>query len=126
MKNIIAISLGVGILLTLRPLAFGTEPEGQPAAPGKPAGRVLVLDTERTLTGDIERVGDRYRIKRLIGETWIPAAKVLAVCPTLEEAYLFLQRRANLNDPAERLRLSEWCRQHGLPAQALAEMKAAA
>src|SRR5262245_6010311 len=124
MKNIITISLGVGILLAARPVASGTVPAAPAAV--RPAGRALVLDTEKTLTGDIERVGQRYRIKRLIGETWIPASKVLTVCATLEEAYLFLQRRANLNDPAERLRLSDWCRQHGLQAQALAEMKAAA
>jgi hypothetical protein len=88
-------------------------------------GKVIVLDNENTLTGDIERVDDEYRIKRLIGETRVPAVKVLRLCASLEEAYAFLQSRANLNDPDERLRLADWCRQHGLTAQALAEAEAA-
>jgi hypothetical protein len=88
-------------------------------------GKVLVLDNENTLTGDIERIDDKYRIKRLIGETWVPASRALRLCASLEEAYAFLQSRANLNDPDERLRLADWCRQHGLTAQALTEAEAA-
>src|SRR5262249_9003590 len=60
-----------------------------------------------------------------VGETWIPADQVLRLCVSQEEAYNFLRRRANLEDPDERLRLSDWCRQHGLRKQALDEMKAA-
>jgi hypothetical protein len=86
---------------------------------------VIVLDNENTLTGDIERIDNQYRVKRLIGETCVPAAKVLRLCASLEEAYAFLQTRANLNDPDERLRLADWCRQHGLTTQALAEADAA-
>ena len=41
-----------------------------------------------------------------------------ALCGSLEEAYQFLRKRANLNDPDERLRLAEWCRQHDLREQA--------
>ncbi len=84
-----------------------------------------MLDNEHTLTGDIERVDDQYRIKRLIGETCLPATKVLKLCASLEEAYAFLRGRTNLNDPDERLRLAEWCRQHGLRDQALVEAQAA-
>ena len=65
-------------------------------------GRVLVFLSERTLSGDIERVGDHYRVRRLIGETLIPADQVLKLCGSLEEAYQALRGRANLNDPDER------------------------
>ncbi len=125
MRKIIAISLGAGLLLGAA-VTWGRATD--PAAPPAPrlAGRVLVLDNERTVTGDVERVGDRYRIKRLVGETWIPASSVLKLCATLEEAYDFLRRRANLNDPDERLRLADWCRQHGLRDAAVEEAKAAA
>jgi hypothetical protein len=87
---------------------------------------VLVLENERTLTGDIERVGEQYRVKRLVGETWVPADNALRLCASLEEAHTYLQGRANLADPDERLRLAEWCRQHGLREQAREEAKAAA
>jgi hypothetical protein len=125
MKKIIVISLSAGLLLgAVVSRARATDPAAAPAA--KEAGRVLVLENERTLTGDIERVGDRYRIKRLVGETWIPAGSVLKLCTSLEEAYGFLKRRANLNDADERLRLADWCRQHGLRDAAVEEAKEAA
>ncbi len=84
-----------------------------------------MLDNERTLTGEIERVDEQYRIKRLIGESWVPASKVLRLCASLEEAHAFLQSRANLEDPDERLRLADWCRQHGMNERALNEAKIA-
>src|SRR5438105_2929715 len=87
------------------------------AAPVTNAGRVLVLDNERTLEGDIERQGDQYRLKRSVGEAWIPCDSVLRLCATREEAYLFLRSRANLRDPDEHVRLASWCQHHGLRKQ---------
>jgi hypothetical protein len=87
-------------------------------------GHVAVLDNGRVLEGDIERVGEQYRVRRSIGETWLPADKVQALCATLDEAYRFLRGQANLNDPDERLRLAHWCLLHNLRAQALAEVSA--
>ncbi|HZT79698.1 MAG TPA: hypothetical protein VFA26_05740 [Gemmataceae bacterium] len=97
----------------------------EPAAP--PAkGRVLVLDNERTLEGDIERVGQQYRIRRATGgETWVPGEKALRLCASRADAYAFLRTRANLNDPDERVRLARWCLQQQLREQALAEAQAA-
>jgi hypothetical protein len=122
MKNIFSFSLGVGLWLAAG-LSFvtGTEPADRPHI-----GRVLILENERTLTGEIEQVGEQFRVKRLVGETWVPADKVLRLCASLEEGYRFLQGRANLDDPDERLRLAEWCSQHNLREQAYTEMKAAA
>jgi hypothetical protein len=98
----------------------------QAAAPEPPAnGKVLVLDNEHTLEGDIERVGTQYRVRRLVGETWVPGDRVLRLCPDLPTAYTFLRNRSNLNDADERLRLAEWCRQHALREQALAEVQEA-
>ena len=68
-------------------------------------GRVLILDNDRVLEGEIERVGDQYRIRRPSGETWLPASKAQALCYSLEEGYICLRERANLDDPDERLRL---------------------
>lgn len=97
----------------------------RPAGPGGPAtGKILVLDNDRTCEGDIERVGDRYRVCRG-GITWVPAERVLQLCASKEEALAFLRRRANLADPDEHLRLARWCHLQGLRPQALAEVKAA-
>ena len=114
----------IGLLLCL--LAAATGPAALSAAESAPAvGKVLLLDNERVLEGDIERVGDQYRVRRAAGETWVPADKALTLCATLEDAYAFLRRRANLHDPDERLRLARWCHLYGLRAQALAEVTAA-
>jgi hypothetical protein len=121
MKTIRIAILGVGALLAAGSTRmFATEPV-QPALTGK----VVLLENERTLEGDVERVGDQYRVRRSVGETWVPASRVLRLCQTLEEAYDYLRTRANLQDPDERLRLASWCRQHGLRDQALNEVRAA-
>ncbi len=96
------------------------EPKASPAT-----GHVLVLDNERTVEGDIERVGDQYRVRRVIGESWLPGEKVLRLCPDMESAYQFLRGRANLGDSDERLRLARWCHSHGLAAQVLQCVEAA-
>lgn len=84
-------------------------------------GRVLILENDRTLEGDIARYGDQYSIRRTIGETWMPADKVVALCESYEDAYRMLRGRANLADPDERVRLARWCQRHELREQALAE-----
>lgn len=88
-------------------------------------GHVLVLLNERTVEGDIERVGDQYRVRHVVGETWVPGDKVLSLCADMQGAYLVLRGRANLNDPDECLRLARWCHTHGLSAPALENVKAA-
>src|SRR5207302_826173 len=56
---------------------------------------------------------------------WVPADRVLFLCESMKEAFGRVRARANLDDPDERLRLAQWCRRHGLRAQALAEVRAA-
>jgi hypothetical protein len=120
MNTLIRHLLGVAVLAGagLAP-ARGTEPA--PAATGK----VLLLQNERALEGDIARVGDQYRIRRTAGETWVPAGQALSLCQTMPEAFERLRARANLGDADEHLRLAGWCRQYGLRAQALAEVREA-
>jgi hypothetical protein len=96
---------------------------GPPDEPAK--GKVLILDNERTMEGDIERIGSQYRVHRKVGETWVPGDRVLRLCADVPAAYVYLRGRANLNDADERLRLADWCRQHGLREQALAEVQEA-
>jgi hypothetical protein len=117
----------IGFLLAgVLPLALlAVCTRAQPPGAVAQTGKVLVLENERTLEGDIERLGEQYRVRRSVGETWIQGVRVLRLCASLEEAYRFLRGRANLNDPDEHLRLAEWCRERGLREQALAEARQA-
>jgi hypothetical protein len=110
-------------LLALVPA--GTIARADEPAPEPSVGHVLLLDSERTVEGEIEREGDHYRVKRLAGETVWPADKVLRLCSDLPDAYAFLRNRANLVDADERLRLAHWCHLHGLHEQAVNELRAA-
>ena len=96
-----------------------------PADMGPTRGKVLILDNEQPLAGDIERVGDAYRVRRLIGETTVPIDRALRLCTTWMRHSDFVRGRANLSDPDEHLRLAEWCRLNGLHERAVAEVKAA-
>src|SRR6266478_3649037 len=89
------------------------------------SGHVLILENGRTLEGDIEREGSQYRVRRAIGETWVSGDKVIHLCDSLEDAYVYLRKQANLRDPDERMRLARWCQQHDLQDQALSEVTAA-
>lgn len=104
--------------------AWMTLRAGQPAV-GRATGKVLVLDNERTLEGDIERVGEQYCIRRQGGELWIRTENALRLCESREEAYAYLRSRANLLDPDEYLRLARWCHAQGLRQQALENATAA-
>ncbi len=105
-------------------LTFGVGVRAQ-EKPSPSRGKILILESERTLEGDIEKVGDQYCVRRSIGETWIPASKVLLLCSSKEEAFHFLASRTNLKDPDERLRLARWCHLQGLPRQALEQVREA-
>jgi len=113
------------IPLLLSAAAFTAPAAPSPADMGPTRGKVIILENEQPLVGDIERVGDAYRVRRLIGETTVPADRVLRLCADMDEAFRFVRGRANLSDPDERLRLAEWCRLNGLHEQAVAEVKAA-
>lgn len=92
------------------------------AQPDERQGQVLVLKNERTLIGDIHRVGKQYEIRGSLGKSWIPADRALTLCANLKEAYQFLRSRANLNDPDERLRLARWCFLQELYPEAIKEI----
>jgi hypothetical protein len=91
----------------------------------QPAGRVLILNNERTLEGDIFCDGSRYIIRRPVGEITLPTHRAQKLCKDWDEAYAYIRSQANLRDPDERLRLARWCQQRGLNKQALAEATAA-
>src|SRR5205814_457637 len=86
-----------------------------------PTGKVLLLDNQRVLEGDIQKQGDQYVIRRGICEMTVPAGQAMRLYASWDDAYAFMQSQANLRDPDERLRLASWCEMNGLRGQALAE-----
>ncbi len=114
----IAVILGAALSAALsNPL------RAQDEGPAPEAGKVLLLASERILEGDIERVGERYRIRRGTSEVWIPTVSAICLCANLDDAFAQMKKRANLGDPDERLRLARWCQLNGLREQALAEAR---
>lgn len=97
----------------------------KPPAPEPTRGKVLLLDNDRILEGDIERVEGNYRIRRTIGELSIPVGRGKRLCATLNDALDVMKSQANLKDPDERLRLARWCQVNGLRDHALQEARAA-
>lgn len=88
------------------------------------SGKVLVMESERIMEGDIEREGDRYRIRRQASETWVPADNVRLVCDSLDEVYQSMRSRANLRDTDELLKLARWGIRYGLREQARQDVQA--
>lgn len=111
----------VCVLTLLVACLIGLAQEVAPSSQGK----VAILANDRILQGEIELVGKQYRIRRSIGESWLPAEQVRCLCDSLEEAFAYLLAQANLNDGDERLRLARWCHLHGLKQHAADEAAAA-
>lgn len=114
--------LGVFVLalagLAAPALLWADEPPTE-----RKSGKVLILPNQRTLEGAIERVGDRYRIRRQLGELWLPADKAVCLCGDWNEAFGYMASQANLLDPDERLRLGRWCQSNGLHDLALKQVE---
>jgi hypothetical protein len=97
-------------------------------AAGPPApNRVVVLDNENLIEGEVTRVDDGYEIHRPVGgDMTLPAKRVLAVVADRKAAFAVVAERANRRDADERLRLAKWCSNNGLMEEALSEAQTAA
>ncbi len=102
------------LMLTILIPAQGAVQVAQPIRSGK----VLLLENERTIEGEVDKFADFYRVRRSVGETQIPIHQVLALCADQKEAFEFLSRRTNLQDPDERFKLAQWAQVRGLLSEA--------
>lgn len=112
-----------GWLAPVLALGFGLRAMAQDAP--ATTGKVLILANDRVIEGEIDRVGDQFRIRRGMGEALITADRAKRLCADWADALAYLRSQANLGDPDERLRLARWCHQHGLKDDALAETRSA-
>lgn len=110
----------------LLPLAVAVVAAAQaPLPPERPVGKIVILDNDRVLEGDVEIRDQQYRLVRPVGELWLPTTKVKHLAGNWEEALAYMAGKANLRDPDERLRLARWCHQNGQYELALREARAA-
>jgi hypothetical protein len=116
MKTVHCISLFATLLLVAT--APGQTPELL-------RGKALLLDNDRVLEGDIEKVETQYRVKRTVGELWLPASRVKKLCKDVGECYDAMKAQLNLKDADERLKLARWCQVNGMSNYAFLEAKAA-
>jgi hypothetical protein len=84
-------------------------------------GKILILDNELLIEGEVRRDRDQYVVRRGSGETIIPASRVIDVVPDRRHAYLAMSARCNRRDFDDRMHLIHWCMEQGLRAEALAE-----
>jgi hypothetical protein len=77
--------------------------------------------------GEVSKVAEGYVVRRPVGgDMTLPADRVVAVVADRKAAFAVVLERANRRDADEHLRLARWCAANRLPAEALAEAKAAA
>ncbi len=115
-------SAGMNAIILMSLLAL---PANEPILPTPLKGQVLILDNDRTLEGEIDKVGDRYRLRRGQAITWVPVQSSAVLCTNLQDALSTLRKRANMQDPDERLRLAHWCLARDLREEGILEAKAA-
>jgi hypothetical protein len=97
------------------------------AVAGTPAPRIVVLDNENLVEGEVSKVAEGYLVRRPVGgDMTLPADRVVAVVADRKAAFAVVLERANRRDADEHLRLARWCAANGLPTEALAEAKSAA
>src|SRR6266851_1500062 len=119
--NIRSLLCGVSLAVAMSSRLFAVEP-----APAMPvSGKILIFDHGGILEGDVERVGERYRIRSGMAETWVPAAGVIGLAADKAAAFQLMKQRAKLDKPMERVRLARWCQSQGLKRQAVEEAEAA-
>lgn len=90
---------------------------GDPLPPT--TGKVLLIDYDRLLEGNIERVGDRFRIHQGAGEMIVPATTGMILLPSKDAAFQMVKSRTKLSDPIALVRLSRWCLSNELKQRAL-------
>ncbi|WP_020473255.1 hypothetical protein [Zavarzinella formosa] len=96
------------------------------AAREEPPMKIVVLDNENLLTGEVSRVEEGWQIRQPVGgEVVLPPKRILAIVADRPAAFQVIAKRANLRDADERLRLAKWCFLQGLPEEALHQAKTA-
>jgi len=109
----------------MRPLMAGLLLLAVAAGPPQLGIRFLLLESRQLVEGEIEQVGDSFKVKRDGGETLIPVDRVMAICIDKAGAFRVLSEKTDPKNAEQRLKLAEWCHNNGLTKEAVAEARAA-
>ena len=93
--------------------------------PAATSGKVLLIDFNRIVEGDIARVGDRIRIRQGAGVVTIPATPTMLLLGSKNEAYQLLKSRAKADDPLDLVKLTRWCLANNMKPEAVENAEAA-
>src|SRR4051812_37939436 len=110
---------------SLRTLAWLLVGAGVAVAESPAKIRVVVLDNENLVEGEVSKVAGGYQIRRAVGDMTLPAGRILAVVADRKKAFAVVAERANPRGADQRPRLARWCAANGLPDEALAEARTA-
>lgn len=109
------------VLLSL----FATAAIARSVPPSTPAtidsGTVLLFDHGGMIEGQIDRVGNRFRVRQAGGEMMLPASTGAVLLPDKQSAYETMRQRVRNGDARQRAILARWCLNHGLKAEAMKE-----
>lgn len=97
------------------------ETEGETI--GGPSERYLLLDNDRIMFGQVEKVSGGYAILRNGGRIEIPNPRIRAVGSSKRELYEFKVSQVPAHDVNEHLKIHKWCLSYGLEAEAQAELE---
>jgi hypothetical protein len=73
------------------------------------AGKYLLLQSGRILTGDITHMGSRYAVRQPGTELKVREQEVIAVCNTREECLTARTQQRHSGSVTSHLELAEWC-----------------
>lgn len=113
------------ILAAFALLGFAVNLRAESPTPPE-TGKVLLLDNDLIIEGDVVRVKDEYSVKRDgAGEVLIPENRVVKLAQSKAEAFEFLRKKAKSSDADARIKLARWGLIHQLHPEALEEAEAA-
>lgn len=87
--------------------------------------QVVVLRNGNVLQGEVDLLGDVYRIATHSSEIRLPARDVERITATLQDAYVAKRQEVREDSQTDRLDLANWCIRQELWPQATVELEAA-
>lgn len=87
--------------------------------------QVVVLRNGNILEGQVDRLGDSYRVLTGVSEIRLASRDVERVVPTLFDAYACKRIEVREDSASDHIALAMWCIRHEIWPQAMAELEAA-
>ncbi len=89
------------------------------------ARKVILLTNRQILHGEVAIYGNDYLITQPTSEIRIAHDRVEHICPSLQEAYRYLQHQTRFGSAGAHLQLAQWCLDEGLTGEAQEQLEEA-